>query len=357
MSKFNSKDFKTLFERVYLFDNITTGFKTREEEGTITDNFSGKDITHLMDLPIFPQLSKINMGENVDLADYVEIEDDKKVVGARGVLLTGMDWDGPETGTFFYEFGHVVKDKKPIDYIKDFHMDSALIYVLEKLDKESGKEIKGSELGHMIMSKGIENIETHKYGISDEIKNQLKYVCLIEAEHFDVWKVGIPRKGYQLILTGENMISVANHDFIIQNYLRDVKITGNPVGNKYNTDTKNPRLHLENDNLVWFYKGTEKIADTKDDIIYNGLSQLSKQTNKLDSHILQFAFEALENEKDLTKEKIPLLVKGLNADMKIPGTLGKMDNIYSVITTYDKLADLVKNPRILRIEAGKPVHE
>lgn len=221
MKKFDYQLFHTLFDNVWNFrDAIEEG---TPEEVDITDH-SGKDISACTRLSIFPQLKNItHWGENVELHDYFELKQGKRIVGAKGVIISGMDWVDVDEPVFYYEFRHVERGTNVDEYIRELHLDDVVTNVFAPLTKPSSGPERGSEPCKEVVCGLISRADPHEF--APESRSQIKYKCIFEGEDVEVWKVGFHNSSYQLFLVAPSFLAGVNTEAFIHHYLRGVQLT------------------------------------------------------------------------------------------------------------------------------------
>lgn len=220
MPEFDYKLFHALFNDIYKFRGaIPKDIPLHEEEFTDHKGNDISDCVKLSKLSIFPQLKNIRKwGENVLLTEYLEIKKRDKIVGAKGVIVSGQDWRDIDEPTFYYEFAHLEKEEGVEEYVRELHMDDVIMKVFANLDKKPSAKEKGSDERKALVERAVNNCIDEE--IPSQAKAGIKYRCLVEGEHFEVWKVGFHQGSYQLFITAPSFISGFDSVFLIRYYLR-----------------------------------------------------------------------------------------------------------------------------------------
>ena len=237
MGEFDYKLFHTLFDKLCAFDEFLDGEK--EIEGAKVEDAwdeSKADITGCLHLSIFDTLKKMCerhefvRGENVDLAEYHEIKDGDKIVGAKGIMLSQMDWCDADEPQYYYEFAHLERDGKVEEYIREVHVDEIVMKVFSDSFGDKITSLpKGRDESKKLLDLLIQN--SSKGEIDTVAPEGLKYKCLLEgyqanANYFEIWKLGYVDgdKSYRLFILGPQFLGELNDDSILKSYLHGKKL-------------------------------------------------------------------------------------------------------------------------------------
>jgi len=250
MDQFNPVLFKELVDGVIYFGDIVLGYETIEE-AEITDH-TGKDITACFDLPIFPQLSKIEWWrENMDIFAYHEIKEGDKVVGAKGIIKSYDDVFGADEPIVLYELSDSVGEEPSV---QEVHADDLVRKVFSKCG-EVPEDGKGSSVGEALIEELIQRYEGTEFYPQDEVR----YKCLLKGENLDIWKVGFinnTEQPYQLFITGPEFIGVIDVDKTLTNYLKEEPLELEFDPDKMSIEERERvQLYTDSMEVEWHMKG------------------------------------------------------------------------------------------------------
>ena len=249
MSEFDYDLFRQLVENLHNFMEYV-GNDFIPDDRTVTDH-KGQDITGCINLSIFPQLANIKeWGENIDSVAYHETKEEDRIVAAKGVIRSCMDWDGIGDPQYFYEIKHSEVSGTVEEQVREIHIDQLVLGVWGSIDRKQPNEPRGSEDYRAFIEKLVRECDD----LTDQGKDDIKYKCLVEAENFEIWKVGLHQGPYQLFIAGNKFLCRVRADGIIKDYLEGKKLEKVPKLPEMDDD-KFSALRFHEYNGGWYNKG------------------------------------------------------------------------------------------------------
>ena len=277
MGEFDYKLFHTLFDKIYAFKAFLNCEKDIIGAKVVTDTFGPTDknlrridITGCLHLSIFDELKNMCkhgdfvQGENVNLAEYHEIKDGDKIVGAKGIMSSNMDWCDADEPQYYYEFAHLERDGKVEEYIRELHVDEV---VMKVFSDSFGDKIallpNGRDESKKLIDVFIKNSK-------DEIETKgLKYKCLLEgyqanANYFEIWKLGYAEfeKSYRLLILCPQFLSELNDDFVLKAYMYGQKLESVGPFEKM-SEEELAKMQMYVNPATWYHEGKIELEAEK----------------------------------------------------------------------------------------------
>ncbi len=282
MGEFDYKLFHKLFDKLYEFNEFLDGEKEIEGAKVVESTFDSAtktlgqiDITDCLHLSIFDELKKMCKhgdfvrGENVNLAEYHEIKEGDKIVGAKGIMSSNMDWCDADNPQYYYEFAHLETGGKVEEYIRELHVDEIVMKVFS--DSFGDKIIslpKGRDESKKLLDLLIQN--SSKGEIDTVEPEGLKYKCLLEGvqnngKYFEIWKLGYADgdKSYRLFLVGPQFLGAFNEDFVLKSYLQDKKLEKRFGLFKKMSEEEIAEMKMYGSEGTWYHEGKIELEAEK----------------------------------------------------------------------------------------------
>ncbi len=203
----------------------------KKEERKIRDP-SGKDITACMGLSIFQKLKNIeHWGENINLVAYHELKNGRRIMGARAVIDSYMDWCNWDEPHFYYELAHLNEEGKPREYARELALDKVVqqVFYQEKVPRRIESSPRHEELIKRAIEKGFKEHFLEKD--VDFFQSTAHSTCIVQHPKFEIWKCGfewpeIKFPPYQLLILAPKFVYCIGPEItgrILEKYLKGKK--------------------------------------------------------------------------------------------------------------------------------------
>jgi len=258
MTKFDYELFHQLLKEIYRFQELfdeETNFEALdldELNEALHTSFDKVDLRPCVKLPYFPLFENIKeWGENVDLWAYAELKEGERVIGAKGIIASSMDWIDPHTPVYLYEAAHIETGERVEEYVSEVYMDDIFVQVFSGLS--TNDDPKGTDECRSLLERAIENTDMEET-LDGRSRDELRYRCIVEGEGFEVWKVGFYQEGYQLLAISPKFLSGFRENALLASYVKGETVAEFKLPEMTDEQLKEVRLPGDGD-ACWYNIG------------------------------------------------------------------------------------------------------